>query len=190
MKIQNVSYQNNHLYQALGLSKSVLKTIDLLRDNKKTVGFAESCTGGMLSSSFTQVSGVSEVFVGSVVSYANSVKENILNVSGQTLANHGAVSAPCAEEMALGVLKNLKSDVAIAITGIAGPKGGTDLKPVGTVFIAVAGTNAANGFSTQIFHHDFSRVTKNDSLVTTTRQDIQQLACMAALEHLALLIKN
>lgn len=161
----------------------VARTIEVLRDNQLTVGFAESCTGGLLSSVFTQVPGVSEFFLGSVVSYANSVKQDILGVEETVLKNYGAVSAECAQQMSEGVLKRLKAKCTLAITGIAGPGGGTKEKPVGTVYIAVSGINTASPIpSTLIFHHDFG--------MQNRREDIQKLAAIAALENLEYFVRN
>lgn len=109
-----------------------------LIDENKTLAVAESCTGGKISSLFTQMPGVSRCYLGSVTSYANSVKTQILGVSDEILAEKGAVSAECAEAMAAGVLKALGSDYAVSTTGIAGPAGGTPDKPVGTVWVGVA----------------------------------------------------
>jgi nicotinamide-nucleotide amidase len=99
---------------------------------------AESCTGGYISHIFTQHPGSSEAFLGGAVSYSNDLKEGILGVQEETLWQHGAVSEETATEMVQGALRNFKSDYAIAVTGIAGPGGGSDDKPVGTVWIAVA----------------------------------------------------
>lgn len=106
-----------------------------------TIGFAESCTGGLCAHRLTNVAGSSEVFWGSIVSYHNSVKENLIDVKSETLKTHGAVSLPVAEEMALGAQKRLKTDLAIALTGIAGPGGGSVEKPVGTVCVGIASKN-------------------------------------------------
>jgi PncC family amidohydrolase len=117
----------------------VLQFIEQMRQKQLQCGFAESCTGGLLSSWITHFSGVSQYFKGSVVSYSNAVKQEVLQVQQTTLENHGAVSAPTAKEMLAGVRRILGVDVAAAITGIAGPTGGTSEKPVGLVFVAVAG---------------------------------------------------
>lgn len=117
----------------------VAKLVDLLRQKGLTCGFAESCTGGMLSSWITQQSGVSQCFIGSIVSYSNAVKQEVLQVSRSTLDNQGAVSSPTVKEMLDGVRQLLKVDVAAAISGVAGPTGGTPEKPVGLVFVAVGG---------------------------------------------------
>lgn len=112
-----------------------------LREKKLTLGMAESCTGGLMSATLTQNAGVSDFFLGSVVSYANSIKENILHVPKQILQSQGAVSSVTAQHMAQGARKALGCDVAVAITGIAGPGGGTAEKPVGTVCFSVCGPN-------------------------------------------------
>ena len=105
---------------------------------KCTFAFAESCTGGLTSSKITDLSGSSEVFKGAIVSYANSAKTDLLNVSQSTLQNVGAVSLEVATEMAIGALKQFDVDYAVSLTGIAGPTGGTIEKPVGTVVIGFA----------------------------------------------------
>lgn len=109
-----------------------------LTESGLTLSVAESCTGGFLASLFTAMPGASKYFYGSVTSYDNSVKENILNVSIETIAEHGAVSRECAEAMALGVSRALNTDFAVSTTGIAGPDGGREDKPVGTVWVGVA----------------------------------------------------
>lgn len=109
----------------------------LLIKNGFSLSLAESCTGGLASSFITDVSGSSDYFKGSVVAYSNEVKKELLGVSSDLLARYGAVSSQCAVSMALGATVLFKTDTAIAITGIAGPGGGTKRKPVGTVYIAV-----------------------------------------------------
>nr|BFD65591.1 CinA family protein [Bdellovibrio sp. HAGR004] len=110
-----------------------------LRNQKLTVGFAESCTGGALSAFVTEQAGVSDIFLGSVVSYSNEAKVDLLGVRRDTLMQEGAVSETVARQMAHGVRRQLKTDWSVAITGIAGPTGGTPSKPVGTVCFAIAG---------------------------------------------------
>jgi PncC family amidohydrolase len=105
-----------------------------------TVATAESCTGGNVAHQITRVSGSSGYFLGGVVSYANEVKQQVLGVPAQVLANPGAVSEPCARAMAEGARAVLGADLAVATTGIAGPLGGTARKPVGLVYLAVAST--------------------------------------------------
>lgn len=109
----------------------------LLRDNKKTVAVAESCTGGLIAKRLTDIPGSSDYFQGGVVAYSNDVKEQLLGVSTETLQNYGAVSKETAQEMAEGVARRLGANIGVAVTGIAGPGGGSDDKPVGLVFIGV-----------------------------------------------------
>ena len=116
--------------------------VRLLTEKGKTLALAESCTGGYIANRITNVSGSSAVFLGGVVSYSNDAKRRFLGVKAETLAKHGAVSEAVAREMAEGVRRETGADFALAVTGIAGPTGGTVEKPVGTVFIALA---AANG---------------------------------------------
>jgi len=116
----------------------------LLRSQNLKIGFAESCTGGLLSATLTALPGVSDVFMGSIVSYSYEAKMDLLGVSASTLKDEGAVSETIARQMAQGARKQLKVDVAVAITGIAGPTGGTPDKPVGTVCFAASGPGVAN----------------------------------------------
>ncbi len=103
-----------------------------------TLAVAESCTGGLLGMRLTEVPGSSDYFRGGVIAYSNAVKERVLGVPGEVLAQKGAVSPECARAMAEGVRRLLGADLALAITGIAGPGGGTPEKPVGLVYIALA----------------------------------------------------
>lgn len=109
----------------------------LLGDQGLSLGLAESCTGGMIAASITDVPGSSAYFTGGVVAYCNRVKEQVLGVPGPELARFGAVSPEVARSMAAGVRKLLKADVGLAVTGVAGPGGGTAEKPVGLVYVAL-----------------------------------------------------
>jgi len=113
----------------------------MLSEKGKKLAVAESCTGGYISHLITSVAGSSTFFNGSVTAYSNDIKENVLSVKKKTITDFGAVSEQVAREMVLGVKQNLNADYAVATTGIAGPTGGTEDKPVGTVWIAVAGEN-------------------------------------------------
>ncbi|KEF41821.1 MAG: damage-inducible protein CinA [Cyanobium sp. CACIAM 14] len=113
--------------------------LEALRRRGETLAVAESCTGGRLGAALAAVPGASEVFLGGVIAYANAVKQGLLGVPHDLLACHGAVSDPVAEAMAGGVRRVTGADWGVAVTGIAGPGGGSDAKPVGLVHIAVAG---------------------------------------------------
>lgn len=146
--LQLLRFQMNQFHQSLqNLFSEELVTIedktlsqvlgDLLTEKELTVSSAESCTGGNIAHKIVQKAGSSAYFLGSVVSYSNDVKADVLGVSRSDIARHGAVSREVAEQMALGASKLMRSDCAIATTGIAGPEGGTKFKPVGTVWFAV-----------------------------------------------------
>lgn len=132
-----VSLIGDHVfgYDEISIAEAVFK---LLKTKGKTVASAESCTGGTIAKMITAIPGSSAVFKGTVVSYATEVKENILNVSHLDVEKYTVVSKQVVEQMAAGVRNLLKTDYAVATTGIAGPDGGTELTPVGTVWIAVA----------------------------------------------------
>ncbi len=123
---------------------------DLLRSNHATVSVAESCTGGMLGERFTSVAGSSAYFVGGFITYTNEMKIEMLGVTPELLAEHGAVSKPVAEAMALGARRRTGSTYALAITGVAGPAGGGESVPVGTTFIAIADSEG-----TQVLQRQF-----------------------------------
>lgn len=135
-----------------------------LRESGRTLAVAESCTGGMVSALLTDIPGSSDYFVGSVVSYANSAKRDLLDVSEETLRLHGAVSEEAAREMARGARARFGADLAVAVTGIAGPDGGTPEKPVGRVFFAVADRNGGGIAKRRDFIGDRPAVRRNASL--------------------------
>jgi nicotinamide-nucleotide amidase len=142
----------------------------ILTSKKLTISVCESCTGGLLGAAFTSMPGSSKYFLGGVIAYSDVVKQRIVGVKPSTLSSFGAVSAETAREMALGVKHKMNSDIVIAITGIAGPGGGSDEKPVGTVHIALV-TNKT--FTTQQFRFK------------GRRQTIRRSACRKALEMLS-----
>lgn len=133
-------------------------TIDACRAAGYTLGAAESCTGGLVGAMLTDVSGASAVFHGSIVSYANTVKEGVLGVPAAVLETDGAVSEACARAMANGARAALRCDVAVAITGVAGPGGGSPDKPVGTVWFAWAGPGLDGRVKRVQFRGDRARV--------------------------------
>lgn len=117
---------------------------ELLKKQQATLATAESCTGGYIAHLITKIAGSSDYYKGSVISYANEIKTNELNVKEEDLEKYGAVSQKVVEQMALGVQQKMNADYAIATSGIAGPTGGTDDKPVGTVWIAIATPNGVS----------------------------------------------
>ncbi|MGL4367488.1 MAG: CinA family protein [Brevinemataceae bacterium] len=144
--------------------------ISVLKKSEKTLFTAESCTGGMIASSITQIPGSSSIFDGGIVSYNNNIKQKLLNVDSETLEKYGAVSFECVIEMALGAAKCSESDYILAVTGIAGPEGGSIEKPVGTVFTAVYNKN--NGGWAQKF------------VIPGTRNEIQATSTLLILQLL------
>lgn len=124
------------------------------------VATAESCTGGNVAARLTAIAGASEYVLGGIVAYANDAKANLLGVSRETLATRGAVSAECAREMAEGARRAFGADFGISTTGIAGPGGATERKPVGLVYIALA---APDGVQTEQFHFPGDRATVIDA---------------------------
>ncbi len=141
-----------------------------LRESGLTCATAESCTGGGVAEAITSVPGASEVYLGSVVSYANSVKEDVLGVPREVLAGVGAVSRECAARMAIGARELIKADRAVSVTGIAGPGGGSIAKPVGTVWFGLA---TADGATAEMCRFEGGR------------EDIRRQAVEKALELLA-----
>ncbi len=160
---------------ALNNEKIESVTAKLLRDNCLTVSCAESCTGGMLAARLTSISGSSAYIHGSIVTYSNEAKIKFLGVDEQILNTKGAVSEEVAKQMAEGIIKAVGSNIGIGITGIAGPTGGSDKKPVGLVYIAVSGKQG-------------TIVTEN--LFSGERDNIRYRATQQALEMLRQYIKN
>tara|TARA_Y100001970_G_scaffold258269_1_gene337993 strand:+ start:1710 stop:2978 length:1269 start_codon:yes stop_codon:yes gene_type:complete len=150
------------------LSESVFKS---LIEKNQTISIAESCTGGLLSLSFCQFPGASSIFMGGVVAYSNQQKINLLNVSKSKIEKYGAVSKEIAEEMAIGIKEITQTDWAISVSGIAGPSGGDNNKPVGLVHFCVAGPNIIN--SSYRKFGDFK-----------TRAEIQNLSVTICLDSL------
>jgi len=146
--------------------------VRLLTARNQTLVTAESCTGGRLASRITDVPGASAVFRGGAVTYRNELKLSLLGVRAETLAAHGAVSEPTAHEMAEGARVRFSADYALSTTGIAGPTGGTDAKPAGTVFLALATptrTVVARQFN-QFDRETFKHVTSQQALELLRRE--------------------
>lgn len=128
------------------LDELASRVIEIFREKGLSLALAESCTGGMIAETVTNVAGASDIFYGSAVTYVNGAKEHILGVAHETLEKHGAVSSECAEEMACGARRVYGADVAMSVTGIAGPGGGSEAKPVGTVWFGLATKDGAETF--------------------------------------------
>lgn len=143
----------------------------LLTQKKSSVGTAESCTGGLIGQMISSVPGASTYYKGSVVSYANEIKESLLRVQPSTLEKVGAVSEETVIEMAKGALESLKTDYIIAVTGIMGPQGGTPDKPVGTVWVAV-GTSTQ--LTTKKLQLGFDRVRNTQQTAVTSLNLLRQ----------------
>ena len=121
--------------------EKMLHLQNLLIKKKETITCAESCTGGLVASYITQNSGSSSIFKGSIVTYCNEIKEKELDVKKETMIEYGVVSSEVVEQMCQGALKKFNANYAIAISGVAGPTGGTKNKPVGSVAIGIMGIN-------------------------------------------------
>lgn len=125
-------------YRIIAGDDIVAHCVDVLAQEKKTITFAESCTGGLLASMFTSISGASQIFNGSMVTYSNEIKNEWIGVSSSLLEDHGAVSESVVLAMSSAIRHEAQADFALALSGIAGPNGGTQAKPVGTVFVAIS----------------------------------------------------
>ena len=145
--------------------------LNLYRAKNLRIVTAESCTGGMIAAAITDIAGSSDVFERGFITYSNEAKTQQIGVPADLIVHHGAVSVHVAREMAAGALKLSKADVAIAVTGIAGPGGGSDAKPVGLVYLAVARRGSDPAIERHQFHGD--------------RAAIRQAAVERALEMLA-----
>ncbi|MGA1932837.1 CinA family protein [Arcobacter sp. YIC-464] len=143
---------------------------NLLRARNETITTAESCTGGLVAHMITQIAGSSDIFNGAIVSYSNEIKARELNVKEETLKKYGAVSTQTVEEMLEGAIKKFDATYAIAISGIAGPQGGTKEKPVGTVVIGISDNNKKNIIKENNFKG--------------SRKDIQNLASKTSLKEI------
>ena len=154
-----------------GLDALALNVVELAASSHKTVSTAESCTAGLVASTIAGVPGASAVLLGGAVTYTENIKHRVLGVSESTLERYTAVSVPCAKEMAEGAISLFGSDRSVSLTGYAGPGGGTEDDPVGTVYIAVAG----KGIETMVRRCSFSG----------DRQEVRRRAAAEALHMIA-----
>jgi len=148
---------------------------ELLRSRRQTVATAESCTGGLIGKMLTDIAGSSDYYLGGVVSYSNRIKTQLLDVPEDLLIQHGAVSEPVAGAMAEGCRRRLGSDWAISVTGVAGPGGGTDSKPVGTVCVGLAGADGTETYK---------------SVLPGTREIVRLRSALASMNYLRLRLQN
>lgn len=155
------------------MSRPEIAIKNLFIRQKKTLAVAESCTGGLLANLLTNIPGSSQYFLLGLVAYSNQVKKSLLSVCDKVIKEHGAVSYQAARLMAKNVRKIASSDYGIGITGIAGPGGGTQKKPVGTVFISVAGRD---------------RVISNKCRFSGNRLEIKRKAALKAISMLKRLL--
>lgn len=147
----------------------------LLKKNGLTISTAESCTGGLIAKRITDIAGSSDVFKGSIIAYSNEIKEKFLDVSEKTLQMYGAVSENTASEMAVSIRKKYNTDISVSTTGIAGPSGGTDKKPVGTVCF---------GFQIKDYHYTCTKLIKG------SRDRIRTFSSLYAINFLRDYLKN
>ena len=151
------------------ITKMIEKIIKELKRKEETITFAESCTGGRIAAAFTSVSGASSILNGSCVTYSNQIKHQWLGVELQVLENYGAVSQECVSQMLDGIQKMAQSDYAIAVSGIAGPTGGTNIKPVGTVYIGILTPHKKE------IHHCIFKGNREEIQVQSTQFAIEKL---------------
>ena len=161
--------------QCYGVDNENLTSVvlELLRKSGETLSVAESCTGGGIGAQICSISGASDVFLGGVISYSNLIKQKLLGVPSELIKNHGAVSDEVVQAMARGVRQSLGSDWSIAISGLAGPGGGTNTKPIGLVHIAIDGPQGCISHEQRFGSHK-------------ERREIQQLSVMCGLNQLRL----
>ena len=164
------------MFDTIFNDKDMIELQNLLLNYNKTITTAESCTGGLVASMITKISGSSNIFNGAIITYSNKIKNQELNVKNETLEKFGAVSIEVVNEMLNGVISKFDANFAIAISGIAGPNGGTKNKPVGTVVIGISDSN--NHKIVNIYNFKGSR------------EDIQIQAAKVALREIYKFVQN
>ena len=158
------------------MSDLVDRLTELLKENNMTLATAESCTGGMISATITHKPGASDIFERGFVTYSNQAKMEMLGVTDVVLSSFGAVSAETAQSMAKGAIENSNAGIAVSVTGIAGPDGGTDKKPVGLVYIGYA----LRGGSSGSVECNFSG----------SREQIRSATCIEAIKQLIAVLER
>ncbi len=164
------------MYDDIFDEKKMIKMQEMLKVLGQTITTAESCTGGLIASMITEISGSSSIFKGAVVTYCNEIKEQELNVQKQTMIDHGAVSPEVVSQMLDGAIKKFDANYAVAVSGVAGPTGGTKDKPVGMVVIGAATNEGLK--DVEIYQFDGNR------------KDIQVQAAKTALKKVFKFIKK
>ncbi|WP_198305697.1 CinA family protein [Arcobacter vandammei] len=164
------------MYDNIFSTNNMIELQELLRKHNKSITTAESCTGGLVASMITKISGSSDIFNGSIVTYSNKIKNQELNVKNETLEKFGAVSIEVVNEMLDGAISKFEADFAIAISGIAGPNGGTINKPVGTVVIGISDNKARK----MVDIHHFKG----------SREEVQEQAAKQSLKEILKFIKK
>jgi len=174
------------------LEFSDISTAELLQSlhkrmlkNSVTIAVAESCTAGMLGAFLTRYEGSSSYFLGGLLTYSNEAKIKLLKINPDLLNKKGAVSSEVAKAMAEATRKKLGSDLAVSITGIAGPGGGSEDKPVGTVYVGIAGREDLSAS-----HFYFKKAALSDMTSEDKRDEIRKLSCFSALELLSTELKK
>lgn len=155
------------------LRQSAEQVAGILRTKGEMLATAESCTGGWIAKTCTDLAGSSEWFDSAAVTYSNRAKQALVGVTATTLEHHGAVSRECALEMVAGALARLDATIAVAVTGIAGPSGGTSDKPVGTVWIAWQ--RRGGRASVEVFHFDGDRDAVRRQTVARALEGVQEI---------------
>jgi nicotinamide-nucleotide amidase len=149
--------------------------LELYRAKRLRIATAESCTGGMIAAAITDIAGSSDVFDRGFVTYSNEAKTQLVGVPAELIAHHGAVSVHVAREMATGALQRSQADIAVAVTGTAGPGGGSDAKPVGLVYLAVERRGSDPAIERHLFHGDRAAIRQ-----ATVERALEMLAEAAA----------
>ncbi len=155
--------------------KLAAETLDAAKAKGISLATAESCTGGLIGAALTSIDGSSASFHGGIIAYDNAVKTKLLGVPPSTLGKYGAVSEKTAQRMAAGALERLSVDIAVSVTGIAGPGGGSDEKPVGTVWIGTAHTDENGKVIAKAALHNFGDIGRNK---------VRDVTCYEALKAL------
>ena len=164
-----MSETNPHKVTLKDIFSEAQKLITLATEKKLTLGTAESCTGGLIGAAITAIPSSSTIFKGGIIAYDNAVKNKQLNVPAGIIEKHGAVSREVARAMAAGAMDGLNVDIAVSVTGIAGPSGGTQDKPVGTVWMGIA---TKDGVQAERF--DFGDIGRNK---------VRDITCFEALKR-------